>query len=77
MGNLVLALLPAGTILQTIGLLRENIILKWQGYLIIAGLLLLLNPDIEIISSVGALLMCIGIVPLSLRELKGELSSSK
>lgn len=77
MGNLVLALLPAGTILQTIGLLRENIILKWQGYLIIAGLLLLLNPDIEIISSVGALLMCIGIVPLGLRELKGELSSSK
>jgi hypothetical protein len=67
------ALLPVGTIVQTIGLLRENVVPKWQGNSIIAGLLLLLNPDIEIISSAGAALMCVGFVPLGLHELKGQL----
>jgi hypothetical protein len=70
------ALLPVGTIVQTIGLLRENVLPKWQGILIIAGLLLLLNPDIEIISSAGAMLMCIGFIPLGLRESKGQLGNS-
>jgi hypothetical protein len=33
----------------------------------IVGLLLLLNPDIEIISSAGALLMCLGFIPVGAR----------
>ncbi|MGB8816799.1 MAG: hypothetical protein WCC66_02650 [Rhizobiaceae bacterium] len=70
------ALLPVGTIVQTIGLAREKIVTKWQASLIIAGLALLLNPDIEIISSTGALLMCFGFWPLGLQELKGQLGSS-
>lgn len=65
--------LPVGVILQTVGMLKEGIILKWQGTTIIVGLLLLLNPDIEIVSSAGAVLMCIGFVPLGLRELSGLL----
>ena len=66
-------LLPLGFIIQIIGLLKEKIIPKWQGVTIIIGLLLLINPDIEIISSVGDTLMCIGIIPISIRELKGML----
>jgi hypothetical protein len=54
-------------------MLKESIIPKWQGTTIILGLLLLLNPDIEIVSSAGAFLMCIGFVPLGLRELSGQL----
>jgi hypothetical protein len=65
--------LPIGVMLQVIGMLKEGIIPKWQGYCAIAGLLLLLNPDVEIISSAGALLMCIGFIPLGLRELSGRL----
>jgi hypothetical protein len=65
--------LPFGVILQIIGMLKERIIPEWQGYTIIAGLLLLLNPDIEIISAAGAFLMCVGFVPLGLRELSGRL----
>lgn len=65
--------LPLGVILQTIGLLNERIIPTWQGACIIAGLLLLINPDIEIISSTGAALMCAGFIPLGLRELRGRL----
>lgn len=65
--------LPIGVILQAVGMLRDEVIPRWQCYTIIAGLLLLLNPDIEIISSAGAVLMCIGFIPLGLREMAGRL----
>ena len=64
-------LLPVGFILQTIGLMREKAAPKWQGLCIIIGLLLLINPDIEIISTIGATLMCVGLIPLGMRELRG------
>ena len=62
-----------GGILQIIGLMKEGIIQKWQGILIIIGLLLLANPDIELISSIGAALMCIGYIPWGVKELKKSL----
>jgi hypothetical protein len=61
--------LVAGGIVQTIGLVREKVIHRWQGVLIIIGLLLLLNPDIELISSIGSALMCIAYIPWGIREL--------
>lgn len=64
------ALLPVGVIVQAIGLLRERRIAGWQGFCIIAGLLLLMNPDIEIISSAGAALMCAGFLPMGLALLR-------
>ena len=65
----LLPLLPLGAIIQTIGLMKEQVILKYQGILIIIGLLLLNNPEIELISTVGGLLMCIGYIPWGLKEL--------
>ncbi|MBT8218233.1 MAG: hypothetical protein KJP00_00300 [Bacteroidia bacterium] len=62
--------LVIGGVLQTIGLIKEKVIQRWQGILIIIGLLLLLNPDIELISSVGAGLMCIGYLPWGFKEMK-------
>jgi hypothetical protein len=59
-----------GGILQAIGLIKEKVISKWQGVSIIIGLLLLINPDIELISTVGATLMCIGYIPWGIKELK-------
>jgi hypothetical protein len=59
-----------GGIIQTIGLMNEGVVKKWQGILIIIGLLLLVNPDIELISSVGSALMCIGYIPWVFRELR-------
>ncbi|MDH3264632.1 MAG: hypothetical protein OEM24_11605 [Paracoccaceae bacterium] len=67
--------LPIGFALQIAGLMRERIIPVWQGVAVIAGLLLLINPDIEIISSAGALLMCLGLIPMGLRDLQGTLAS--
>lgn len=58
-----------GGILQAIGLVKEGIIQTWQGVLITIGLLLLLNPDIELISTVGSALMCIGYIPWGIKEM--------
>lgn len=68
----LLPLLPFGAIIQTIGLLRENRVNTWQGIAIISGLLLLNNPDIEIISIIGASLMIIGYLPLAIKIMKRE-----
>jgi hypothetical protein len=65
--------LPLGFILQTVGLIKEAVIPKWQGAAIILGLLLLINPDIEIISAIGAFLICLGFIPIGVRDLKGLL----
>ncbi len=62
--------LVIGGIVQVVGLMREKIIQRWQGVLIITGLVLLLNPDIELISSVGSALMCIAYIPWGIKELK-------
>ncbi len=67
----LLPLLPLGAIIQAIGLLRERQIGPWQGAAIIVGLLLLNNPDIEILSSIGAALMIAGYTPLGLAVLRG------
>lgn len=70
--TLLLPLLPFGAIIQTIGLLREKMINSWQGIAIILGLLLLNNPDIEIISIIGASLMIMGYVPLGIKIMKKD-----
>jgi len=72
----LLPLLPIGNAIQVIGLMKEKFISKWQGLCIISGLLLLNNPDIELISSAGALLMCAGYIPLGVRILQGRIKCS-
>ncbi|MDH3712108.1 MAG: hypothetical protein OER04_19635 [Cyclobacteriaceae bacterium] len=62
--NWLFILLPLGFILQIVGLIRQELIAKTSGVLTIIGLLLLINPDIEIISTVGTILMIVGLVPL-------------
>lgn len=68
--NWLIVLLPLGGIIQSIGLIKERQLATWQGIGIIVGLLLLNNPDIEIISSVGAVLMMLGYIPLGIKTLK-------
>ncbi len=74
--NWLLILIPLGVSFQTIGLIKEKHVKHWQGILIIVGLLLLINPDIEIISVVGTVLMIIGIYPLGIKTLKYEQSAA-
>jgi hypothetical protein len=72
----LLPLLPLGAAIQAFGLMKERFISKWQGICIIIGLILLNNPDIEFISSVGALLMCVGYIPWGVRILQGRIKCS-
>ena len=66
----LLPFLPIGAAIQSFGLMKEQIINKWQGISIIVGLLLLNNPDIEFISAVGAFLMCTGYMPWGVKLLR-------
>lgn len=68
--NWLLVLLPLGAIIQSIGLIKEKQVATWQGISMIVGLLLLNNPDIELISSIGAVLMMLGYIPLGANILK-------
>jgi hypothetical protein len=72
----LLPLLPVGASIQALGLLKEKFISKWQTICIITGLLLLNNPDIEFISSIGALLMCAGYIPWGVKILQGRMKCS-
>ena len=72
----LLPLLPIGASIQAFGLMKEGFISKWQGVCIITGLLLLNNPDIEFISSIGAILMCAGYIPWGIRILQGRMKCS-
>ncbi|MCD7900750.1 MAG: hypothetical protein LUH22_13010 [Bacteroides sp.] len=66
----LLPLLPLGAVIQTIGLMKEKVVQKRQGVLIIIGLLLLNNPEIELISTIGSVLMCIGYIPWGIKEFR-------
>jgi len=72
----LLPLLPIGNAIQVLGLMKEKFISKWQGSCIIIGLLLLNNPDIEFISSIGAFLMCAGYIPWGVKILQGRMKCS-
>jgi hypothetical protein len=72
----LLPLLPLGAAIQAYGLFKERYISKWQTACIITGLLLLNNPDIELISATGALLMCAGYIPWGVRILQGRMNCS-
>jgi hypothetical protein len=72
----LLPLLTLGAIIQAFGLLKERFISHWQGICIIVGLLLLNNPDIELISSIGAILMCSGYIPWGVRIIRGQMRCS-
>ena len=66
----LLPLLPVGAMLQLIALIMEKRIRRALGIVGIAGLALLNNPDIDIVSSIGGILMCCAYVPLGLGMLR-------
>jgi hypothetical protein len=64
-----LPLLPLGAIIQMVGMLKEGLAPRTSGIVAIIGLILLNNPDIDLISSCGALLMCAAYVPFGMKIL--------
>ncbi|MBK7133606.1 MAG: hypothetical protein IPH69_12530 [Bacteroidales bacterium] len=72
----LLPLLPVGAAIQALGLYKERFISRWQTVCLVTGLLLLNNPDIELVSATGALLMCAGYIPWGVRILQGRMKCS-
>lgn len=68
----LLPLLPLGASIQIIGLIQLKVVSKKTGIIGVIGLMLLNNPDIEIISSIGAILMSFCYIPLGIEISKGR-----
>lgn len=66
----LLPLLPLGFVVQGIGLLRERLVGRAEGAALIAGSLLLANPDIEALSLVASLLLTAALWSYGLRLLR-------
>ena len=68
----LLPLLPLGFVVQGIGLYISRLIPRWQSITIIIGALLLANPDIDLISLAGSIILTIGMVPLGIRIIRDK-----
>ena len=72
----LLPLLPLGFVIQGIGLHRSHLIPRWQSIAIIIGALLLANPDIDLISLIGSIIVAIGLVPLGVQIIRNKISDN-
>ena len=68
----LLPLLPLGFVVQGIGLYISRIIPRWQSITIIIGALLLANPDIDLISLAGSIILTIGMLPLGIQIIRSR-----
>lgn len=66
----LLPLLPVGFIVQTIGLVRANLIPRRQSIPMLAGSILMANPDIDIIGLVATVVLAIGFIPYGVSLLR-------
>ena len=69
----LLPLLPLGFVVQGIGLYVSRLIPRWQSIIIIIGALLLANPDIDLISLVGSIIVAIGLIPLGIQIIRNRI----
>lgn len=66
----LLPLLPLGFIVQTIGLVRYKTIPRNQAVPMLAGSILMANPDIDIIGLVATIVLGIGFVPYAVKLIR-------
>ena len=69
----LLPLLPLGFVIQGIGLYISRLIPRWQSIVIIIGALLLANPDIDLISLVGSIILTISMLPLGVQIIRNRI----
>ena len=72
----LLPLLPLGFVIQGIGLHISRLVSRWQSITIIIGALLLANPDIDLISLVGSIIVAVGLVPLGIQIIGNKISDN-
>lgn len=62
----MLPLLPVGFILQTLGLVRANLLPRWQSLAMLMGSILMANPDIDLIGLIATVFLAIGFFPYAI-----------
>ena len=61
-------LLPIGFAIQAVGLLRSNVIPRWQSALLLIGVLFVAAPDgVEIVNLTASILLAVAFVPYGIR----------
>jgi len=65
----LLPLLPIGFIILTTGLVRSNVISRWQSIPMLVGSIMMANPDIDIIGLVATIFLGIGFIPYAVHLL--------
>ena len=73
----LLPILPLGFILQTIGLVRSNLISRWQSIPMLVGSILMVNPDIDLIGLVATIFLAIGFFPYAFQLFRSANSRSE
>ena len=73
----LLPILPLGFIIQTLGLVRSNLIPRWQSIPMLVGSLLMANPDIDLIGLVATIFLAIGFFPYAFQLLRSSNSRSE
>lgn len=63
-------LMPAAFVLMAIALVRTKAVPRWQGMAVGLGGLLLLNPDIDLISMIASAILATGLVPMGFAILR-------
>jgi len=73
----LLPILPLGFILQTIGLVRSNLIPRGQSIPMLIGSILMANPDIDLIGLIATIFLAIGFFPYAFQLLRSANSRSE
>ena len=67
----LISLLPVGFLILSIGLFKARYLRRWQNVLLILGSLLLINPEIELINLIAAIILFFALVPYGISIIKG------
>jgi hypothetical protein len=73
----LLPLLPLGFIVQMIGLVRSNLVPRWQSVLMLVGSILMFNPDIDIIGLAATIVLGLGFIPYAVSLLRDAAPADK
>lgn len=73
----LLPVLPLGFAIQMVGLVRSNLIPRWQSVPMLIGSVLMANPDIDLIGLLATAFLAVGFIPHAFDLLDGIRKRSK
>jgi len=63
-----IVLLPIGFAIQSVGLLKSNVIPRWQSGLLLIGVLFVATPDgVEVVNLTASIVLAVALIPYGIR----------